>query len=86
VPNNEDGFLIERCSGKGKCTIFVQIAQTGADGNGFSQTGLNPMTAYIYRVGEFGFFEYRKGQNSEINDPCGADHRPAGDLPPPIPS
>jgi len=53
VPNNEDGFLIERCSGKGKCTIFVQIAQTGADGNGFSQTGLNPMTAYIYRVRAF---------------------------------
>jgi hypothetical protein len=51
--NNEDGFLIERCAGNGKCTNYVQIAQTGADATVFTDTGLSAATNYAYRVRAF---------------------------------
>lgn len=51
--DNESGFLIERCDGNGKCTNFVQIAQTAADVNVFSNVGLTAGTNYTYRVRAF---------------------------------
>ncbi len=50
---NESGFLIERCAGSGKCTTFIQIAQTVANVNVFSDTGLTAATNYSYRVRAF---------------------------------
>ena len=51
--SGEDGFLIERCAGNGKCTSFVQIAQVGAGVNAFSDAGLSAATNYTYRVRAF---------------------------------
>jgi WD40 repeat protein len=50
----EDGFLIERCEGGGKCLIFIQIAGTSANATAFSNTGVKPFTFYTYRVRAFG--------------------------------
>jgi hypothetical protein len=44
----EDGYRIERSS-----SGFVQIAQVGPNVTFFSDTGLNPETAYTYRVRAF---------------------------------
>ena len=52
--NGEDGFLIERCTGGGNCTNFIQIAQTSAGVTAFATTGLSPGTFYTYRVRAFG--------------------------------
>ena len=49
---DETGFSIERCQGSG-CTSFVQIAQVAANVNGYSDGGLQPGTAYTYRVRAF---------------------------------
>ncbi|MEQ1850142.1 MAG: FG-GAP-like repeat-containing protein [Chthoniobacteraceae bacterium] len=48
--NNEAGFKIERKTGTGG---FQQIAQTAAGISTFSNSGLTPGTAYIYRVRAF---------------------------------
>jgi bacillopeptidase F len=50
--NNEDGFKIERCSGRG-CTNFGQIAQAGANVTTYSDTTVSPRTNYSYRVRAF---------------------------------
>ena len=50
----EDGFLIERCEGNGKCVIFVQIAGTSANVTAFANSGLKPVNFYTYRVRAFG--------------------------------
>ncbi|HWQ12020.1 MAG TPA: S8 family serine peptidase [Roseiflexaceae bacterium] len=50
--NNEDGFRIERCSGK-NCTNFAEIATVGANVTSYSNTGLNANTTYRYRVRAF---------------------------------
>lgn len=49
----EDGFLIERCEGNGKCTVFIPIAGTSANITAFANTGLKPFTFYNYRVRAF---------------------------------
>jgi regulation of enolase protein 1 (concanavalin A-like superfamily) len=46
----EAGFKIERKEGGGE---FVEIAQAGIDVTAFSDSGLNPDTAYVYRVRAF---------------------------------
>ena len=48
--NNENGFVIERCDGNGKCTTFFHLAQTGANVNVFSDMGLSPGMQYTYQV------------------------------------
>src|SRR5262249_548823 len=54
--NNEDGFRLERCAaplaGCGDAN-FVQIAQAGPNVTSFNNTGLQPQTAYTYRVRSF---------------------------------
>jgi hypothetical protein len=49
---NEDGFLIEQCTGA-TCTNFAQVAQVGANVTKFSATGLVKATTYRYRVRAF---------------------------------
>jgi hypothetical protein len=49
---NEDGFLIERCTGN-NCTNFAQIASVGANVTSYSNTGLAGNTFYNYRVRAF---------------------------------
>jgi hypothetical protein len=46
---NEDGFLIERCTGAG-CTNFAQIATVAVNITSYSNTGLTANTTYRYRV------------------------------------
>jgi subtilisin family serine protease len=50
--NNESGFRIERCQGFG-CSNFAQIAEVGAGVTSYSNTGLNRITFYSYRVRAF---------------------------------
>jgi galactose oxidase len=50
--DTEDGFRIERCKGV-TCTDFAQIAQTGPNATTYSDTGLEAVTAYSYRVWAF---------------------------------
>jgi len=53
---NEDGFRIERCRGVGfTCgdADFAPIAQTGPNTTTYSDTRLNAVTAYSYRVQAF---------------------------------
>ena len=50
--SNEDGFLIERCTGN-SCTNFAQIAQVGLNVTTFPNTGLSKNTWYRYRVRAF---------------------------------
>jgi len=47
--DNETGYSIERCTGEG-CGDFAQIATTGANVTGYSNTGLSAATSYSYRV------------------------------------
>jgi hypothetical protein len=49
---NEDGFVIERCTGA-DCTDFAQIATVGANIETFLDTGLSKSTTYSYRVRAF---------------------------------
>jgi hypothetical protein len=49
---NEDGFLIERCSGNG-CTNFAQFVQVGPNVTSFPSTGLTSKTWYRFRVRAF---------------------------------
>lgn len=51
--NSEDGFLIERCAGNGRCTNFIQITQTAANVNVFFDIGLSAATNYTYRIRAF---------------------------------
>ncbi len=48
----ESGFAVERCTGAG-CTNFAEIAETGPDAQGYSNTGLAANTTYRYRVRAF---------------------------------
>jgi titin len=51
---NEDGFRIERCRGVICADAnFAQIAQTGPNTTTYSDTGLNALTSYKYRVRAF---------------------------------
>jgi hypothetical protein len=45
--DNEDGYKIERKTGSGS---FTEIATTGANVTGYSNTGLSASTTYTYRV------------------------------------
>ncbi|MCI0666405.1 MAG: fibronectin type III domain-containing protein [Acidobacteria bacterium] len=47
--SSESGYEIDRCTGS-SCTIFTQIATTGANVTTFSNTGLASNTTYRYRV------------------------------------
>ena len=47
--NNETGFRIERCTGAG-CTSFSEIFAPGANVVAYSDTGLDALTVYRYRV------------------------------------
>ena len=47
--NNEDGFVIERCSNRG-CNNFAQVGQTGANTGVYLDTNLFANTQYYYRV------------------------------------
>jgi hypothetical protein len=49
---NESGFRIARCKGV-MCTDFTQVAQTGPNATNYSDTGLEAVTAYSYRVWAF---------------------------------
>jgi Calcineurin-like phosphoesterase/Fibronectin type III domain len=49
---NESGFQIQRCAGAG-CTNFQEIAETAANINAYSNTGLAANTTYRYRVRAF---------------------------------
>jgi hypothetical protein len=49
---NEDGFRIARCQGV-MCTDFTQVAQTGPNTTSYSDTGLEAVTAFRYRVWAF---------------------------------
>ncbi len=50
--NNEDGFRIERCAGAG-CTDFVTVGTSGPGEAEFVDFGLDPETAYRYRIRGF---------------------------------
>ncbi|HEY0376477.1 MAG TPA: fibronectin type III domain-containing protein [Pyrinomonadaceae bacterium] len=50
--SSESGFLVERCVGA-SCTNFAEIAETAANANGYSNTGLAANTTYRYRVRAF---------------------------------
>jgi hypothetical protein len=51
---NEDGFRIERCRGVICADAnFAQIAQTGPNTTTYSDTGLDALTSYKYRVRAF---------------------------------
>jgi hypothetical protein len=49
---NENGFLIERCTGN-NCTNFAQIASVGSNVTSYPDTGLSRNTWYRYRVRAF---------------------------------
>jgi len=51
--NNEDGFAIERCSGKRACTNFVEIARVGANIASYADTSVSGNTQYFYRMRAF---------------------------------
>jgi hypothetical protein len=50
--NNEEGFKIERCQGKG-CTDFEEISQDRPNAIAFSNTELSRKSKYSYRVRAF---------------------------------
>ena len=50
--SSEDGFRIERCIGTG-CTSFSEIFSTVANVVAYSDTGLDALTVYRYRVQAF---------------------------------
>ncbi len=49
----EQGFLIERCTGNGRCVNFGQIGQTGANSTVFADNTVIGNTNYAYRVRAF---------------------------------
>jgi len=73
----EDGYRIERSS-----SGFVQIAQTGPNTTFYSDTGLNPETAYTYRVRAYN----AAAGNSEYSNEASATTFTSGGTPPPPPS
>jgi predicted phage tail protein len=72
---NESGFRIERKTGSGS---WSQIATVGANGTGFSDTGLSASTTYTYRVRS-----YNAGGASAYSNETSAD---AGGEPPAAPA
>ena len=51
--NNEDGFAIERCSSKTKCTTFVEVARVGANVATYADNTVTGNTQYLYRMRAF---------------------------------
>ena len=51
--NNEDGFAIERCSGKRACSNFVEIARVGSNVTTYADTTVTGNTQYFYRMRAF---------------------------------
>jgi hypothetical protein len=66
--NNEDGFKIERATGKGS---FSQIIVLGAGVTSYSDVGLSANTSYTYRVRA-----YNTGGNSGYSNTDTAKTRP----------
>jgi Tol biopolymer transport system component len=50
--NNEDGFVIERCSNRG-CANFIQVGQAAANTSVYLDANLFANTQYYYRVKAF---------------------------------
>lgn len=51
--NNEDGFAIERCSGKRACSNFVEVARVGSNVATYADTTVSGNTQYFYRMRAF---------------------------------
>lgn len=60
----EDGYKIEREAAGGD---FVEIAQTGPNVTTFTDSGLNPVTAYTYRVRAFNTIPVDSGYSNEAS-------------------
>lgn len=50
--SDENGFLIERCTGVG-CTSFAQIASVAANAVAYQDDGVTPGNDYVYRIRAF---------------------------------
>ena len=51
--NNENGFAIERCTGKRACSNFVEIARVGANATSYVDNTVLGNTQYFYRMRAF---------------------------------
>jgi hypothetical protein len=69
--DNENGFKIER--------DFIQIDTVGANVTSYSDTGLNPLTLYTYRVRA-----YNDADNSAYSNPASDTTLEDGSVEPPI--
>jgi titin len=67
--NNENGFKIERKSNL--AATYTEIATVGANVTSYSSLGLNPNTAYFYRIRA-----YNTGGNSPYSNVAGATTLP----------